>query len=173
MKRILRKPNQALVLTEALLFNVIFYTYLLWFPYFFSVLGYENYANNIVLTVPLVAISCPIIFEILIKPFERHSNRILGFSLGLSTIAALGLVIVGYQPQTEEIVVYYFVLVILQGVFYEPPFCRVIMSELSLEAQNDEKVIYYMHALLNGLECIITTFLFYSVGYLIEKSRDF
>ena len=26
-----------------------------------------------------------------------------------------------------------------------------------------------MHALLNGLECIITTFLFYSVGYLIEK----
>ena len=44
------------------------------------------------------------------------------------------------------------------------------MSEFSLEAQNDEKTIYYMYTLLNGLECIATTFLFYFVGYLIDES---
>ena len=44
------------------------------------------------------------------------------------------------------------------------------MSEMSLEAQNDEKVIYYMFALFNGLECIATTFIFYFVGSLIDQS---
>ena len=44
------------------------------------------------------------------------------------------------------------------------------MSELSVEAQNDERVTYYMFALLNGLECIFGTFVFYFVGSLIDQS---
>ena len=82
----------------------------------------------------------------------------------------MGLVIVSQQPQTEETVVYYFVLVTVQGALYQPSLCRVCMSELSMEAQNDERVTYYMFALLNGLECIFGTFVFYFVGSLIDQS---
>ena len=67
-------------------------------------------------------------------------------------------------------VVYYFVLATIQGALYQPGFCRSTMSEMSLEAQNDEKVTYYMFTLLNGLFCIFTTLIFYFVGYLINKS---
>ena len=84
MKEIMKKPNQALVIIETLLFNVLFFTTILWFPYFFSVLGYESYANNIALTAPIVAITAPIIFEILIKPFEKYSNQVLMALLGLA-----------------------------------------------------------------------------------------
>ena len=45
------------------------------------------------------------------------------------------------------------------------------MSELSMEAQNDEKVMYYMFKLLNALECIFSTFIFYFIGSLIEESN--
>ena len=62
MKEIMKKPNQALVIIESLLFSTFFFIALLWFPYFFSVLGYESYANNIGLTVPIVAIVAPLIF---------------------------------------------------------------------------------------------------------------
>ena len=99
-----------------------------------------------------------------------YSNRILILLLGLSTLLCLGLVIVSQQPQTEETVIYYFVLVTVQGCLYMPSFCRVCMSEMSVETQNDERVTYYMFALLNGLECIFGTFVFYFVGSLIDQS---
>ena len=70
MKEIMKKPNQALVIIESMLFNGFFATAVLWFPYFFSVMGYESYANSIGLTVPITAIIAPTIFEILIKPCE-------------------------------------------------------------------------------------------------------
>ena len=62
MKEIMKKPNQALVIIESVLFSTFYFTVILWFPYFFSVMGYESYANNIGLTVPLGAIIAPIIF---------------------------------------------------------------------------------------------------------------
>ena len=92
--------------------------------------------------------------------------------LSLSTIFAFGLVVVNQQPQTEGILVYYFALMILKESLYEPPLCRVAMSELSLEAQEDEKVLYPMIALGNVFECLTNIFILYLVGYLIDESTN-
>ena len=62
MKGILTNPNQTLVIIETSLFVSLYYTSILWLPYFFSVLGFEFYANKIGLTVPLVSIVAPILF---------------------------------------------------------------------------------------------------------------
>ena len=62
MKGILANPSQILVIIETFLFVSLYYTSILWFPYFFSLLGFESYANKIGLTVPVVSIVAPIVF---------------------------------------------------------------------------------------------------------------
>ena len=90
--------------------------------------------------------------------------------LSFSTLFALGLVILNQQPQTEGVVVYYFLLIVLKESLFQPPVCRTSMSEFASEAQNDEKILYYMYAILDILECIATSVIFYLVGYLIGES---
>ena len=125
----LSSPKKLFVILDFTMLETLFYNGLLWFPYYFTVIGYEGYSSYF--TSGYVVATClgTLSFESIIKWSGIDANKFMILIISLMTLVQFTLMGVGFVGEdTDSTILVYFFLCPFLGFIISGPWTRICSS---------------------------------------------
>ena len=132
-REILSQPNKLLVILEFAIDSCLFYNMLTWYPYFFTLIGFPEYAPYLSIITPFCFFLAPLIIEPMFNCCQKQRQNIICILLLLNIGVFVWLMILGMDISDSTDINLLFGLVIVQAMLYSDPYCRTCMIEMAIE----------------------------------------
>ena len=143
---------------------------LIWFPYYFTEIGYGSYATHLSVITPLLTFAGYLGFESLIKFCPNYSHWLISALLMLAAFCQSQLIPLVSEPDSPSKTNRLFLLIFSSSLCLSGPL-NVFMTELSY-LTSDSKVaamyIFIVHSLLCRMFTMGSMLL---IGELLERSK--
>ena len=162
--------KRALAVVEATLLICFYFNILLWFPYYFTSLGYASYATNLSVIAPLLVFFGCLGFESLIKFCPNYSHWFISSLLLASTVCQFQMIDLADEPDASSAINHFFLLIFVSSLCFSGPINAVFMTELSFLTADDSKAAMYIFIVQSALQCLLSMGTTFLIGILLEIS---
>ena len=168
MEVILCHPKRAVAVVEATLLVCLYYNILLWFPYYFTSLGYASYATYLsVIATLLVFFGC-LGFESLIKFCPNYSHWFISTLLLITALCQFKMIELADEPNSSSTISYFFLLIFISSLCFSGPINAVFMTELSFLTADSSKAAMYIFIVQSATQCLLSMGVTFLIGILLE-----
>ena len=170
MKLIFCHYKRLLVVLENMLLIGFYYNILLWYPYYFTEIGYASYTIHLSVITPLLCFFGCLAFESLIKLCSNYSHWFISALLMVSTFSQFQMIWLVGEPNSSSTVSSFFWWIFVYSLCLSGPLNTVYMTEMSFLTSNNKVAAMYIF-LVHSLFCrLFNMGSMLSIGYLLEIS---
>lgn len=174
MNSILQNPKKLLAILEIVAIALCYYNILLWFPYYFSFIGFQDYASYLSIICPISIFFGGIFFESLMKLCARFDKHVTTFLILIFIFTNYCIILI-HRNETEgnrnQTVFLYFMSIVLGTLALSGPYNRLFIKEIYDVTDGTVKMKYYIITLYVFFRCFFLTINFFSTGIILEHSK--
>ena len=172
VKLILCHPKRAVAVVENVLFVGLYYNILLWFPYYFTRIGYASHATNFsVISAFLMFFGC-LVFESLIKFCPSYCHWVISALLVGATVFQFQMIFLADEPSSAEGVQTFFLLILAESLCLSGPLNTILTTELSFLTADSRKAAMYIFVVHSMLSRMFSMGSMFPIDSLLEISTD-
>ena len=169
MKLIFCHTKRMIAVVENVLLLGLFYSILLWFPYYFTEIGYASYAINLSVMTPFLVFFGCLGFEYMIKFCPNYSHWIISGLLLLASLCLFELHSLVQEPNALLIVNHFFFLIFVCSLCLAGPINTVFMTELSFLTSDSKIAAMYIFVVYSMLCRIFNMGSMFIIGEFLER----
>ena len=170
MKRIFCHQKRMFAVLENVILLGLFYSMLLWFPYYFMEIGYASDAINLSAITPFLMFFGCLGFEYLIKFCSNYAHWIISALLLLASICLLELHTLVGESNSFITVNHFFFLIFVCSLCLAGPLNTVFMTELSFLTADNKIASMYIFVVYAMLCRIFSMGSMFIIGEFLERS---
>jgi len=107
--------------------SICYYNVLLWYPYYFELIGYNTYSSFFSIVIPISLAFGGMLFENILKKVPHQINKFMIGSIFFYFLSNVFLIIVHRSDEKNDNVIAYFIIVSIGNLGMAGPFNRVFL----------------------------------------------
>lgn len=167
LKEVIYEPKRASVLLEQGLLSALYYNILLWFPFYFADIGYEEEAIYLSVLAPTLICVGSLSFECLTSSCLPIKHWIITVFIAVGMTCFFVMLGVINQSKSTQTIMVLFILVFGSNFMLSGPFNSMAMLEFSVLSSDNRVASMYIFILYNLIKNIFNTFSLLLIGYLL------
>ena len=170
IKEVMFKPRNFFRIMSFSLGTCLYYSILMWYPYYFNLISYGGFSSTITIIYCITFPIGSIVFEQLLKKYQNLKNHITIGSLFILFLLQAAFFLINKLSPAENIDVY-LIMSGFSGFVLGGPLSRASSSDLAEEGEGDSTENYEIFAAANFAKYIGLTFCLFFIGFLMEKGK--